>query len=312
MIKHLKHNKIDKKAWDNCIDKSFNGLIYAYSWYLDLVHDDWDALVENDYERVMPLTGGKKFGVSYLYQPYFTQQLGIFSRGLLSPDIVMSFIDHIPSKYKYYEINLNSFNWVDNKNLNLIPNKNHLLDLIKTHEKIKAGYSGQTKRNLKKSGKFKLTLMKNVKPEAIINLFRENRGKELDKWNDRHYTILRRLMYEAFHKGKGNAYGVFTETNEMCAGAFFMKNNNRLVFLFSGSNAKARETSAMTFMLDAVIEEHSPSRMVLDFEGSNDENLARFYKGFGAKEITYPGLVVNKMGFPLRQLFNYYRSRKKG
>ena len=56
MIKHLTHNMIDKRRWDDCIAKSFNGSVYAWSWYLDIVHPNWEALIENDYERVMPLT----------------------------------------------------------------------------------------------------------------------------------------------------------------------------------------------------------------------------------------------------------------
>ena len=60
MIKYRTYDKIDKRRWDECIAKSFNGSVYAWSWYLDVVHPKWDALVENDYERVMPICGSKK------------------------------------------------------------------------------------------------------------------------------------------------------------------------------------------------------------------------------------------------------------
>ena len=69
MIQYLEHNQIDKKKWDATIEECGN--IYAYSWYLDVVHPQWEALVEGDYDTVMPLTGGEKFGVHYLFQPYF-------------------------------------------------------------------------------------------------------------------------------------------------------------------------------------------------------------------------------------------------
>ena len=65
MIQYFEHKKIDKRKWDATIAECGN--IYAYSWYLDIVHPGWDALVEDDYQVVMPLTGGKKFGVNYLF-----------------------------------------------------------------------------------------------------------------------------------------------------------------------------------------------------------------------------------------------------
>ena len=39
----------------------------------------WDALVEDDYVSVMPLPYRKKMGVTYIFPPTMTQQLGVFS-----------------------------------------------------------------------------------------------------------------------------------------------------------------------------------------------------------------------------------------
>jgi hypothetical protein len=79
MITYLTHKEIDFEKYDRCIDLSLNGIVYAYSWYLDMVTDDWDILVEDDYKSVMPLPKRKKFGIHYIYQPFFVQQLGVFS-----------------------------------------------------------------------------------------------------------------------------------------------------------------------------------------------------------------------------------------
>ncbi|MEZ5197052.1 MAG: hypothetical protein R2764_11780 [Bacteroidales bacterium] len=112
MIKYLQNHQIEKSKWDACIKESVNGMVYANSWYLDIVAEDWEALVEDDYERVFPLTTGRKWGIDYLYQPVFTQQLGLFSKSSLSQDTVSCFLDSIPEKYKFIEINLNTFNKV--------------------------------------------------------------------------------------------------------------------------------------------------------------------------------------------------------
>ena len=306
MIVFLKHTEIDKKRWDDCIKHSFNGNVYVYSWYLDLVHEDWNALVEDDYQRVMPLTLKRKFGITYFYQPFFTQQFGVFSISILNPDIIERFISKIPSHVKLIDVNFNSLNKLNGKKYKLISNSNYMLDLINEYPKLASKYTNNTKRNLKKSLKNELTFMKGVKPEDIISLFRNNRGSQITKWTNRNYIVLRRIIYTAIHKGMGITCGVYTKHNELCAAAFFLKNNNRLIFLFSGSDNTARENGAMTFLIDNIIRSNSPGSRVFDFEGSNNENLARYYKGFGAKRTKYSRLKVNRLNFTQNFLLNIY------
>lgn len=306
MIKHLLPEQIDHEKWDNCINNSFNGNIYALSWYLNITHPEWEALVENDYERVMPLTVSKKYGITYMMQPFFIQQLGVFSIKNLFPKKTEEFINAIPSKIKYIDINFNVHNIIKSEKYSQILNKNHLLDLVSDYDKIKKGYSNNTKRNLKKAEKQNLQIVKNIKPSELIELFRTNKGKEVSNFHEAEYKTLERLMYMSIHKGLGKIYGVYTSNNQICAAAFFTHHNKRLVFLFSGSNELAKENAAMFFLIDNVIQKHSPSNYTLDFEGSNDKNLARFYKSFGSSEVFYSRLKLNKMIFPINRMINYY------
>ncbi len=295
MIRYLTNDEIDKKKWDDCIKESFNGLVYAYSWYLDIVAEDWEALIEDDYERVFPLTGNKKFGINYLFQPPFTQQLGVFSKGILSEKTVESFLNAIPSKYKYAEINLNSFNKIDSEKYKVKPWLTHLLDLINSHEIILKGYSTNMKRNLKKALKSGISVMKNVKPDEVIDLFRADRGRDIKNLKDDDYIKLRRLTYLGIYKGMMQTYGAFSKTNDLIAGAIFIKNRGRAVFLFSGNSDEGKQTGALPLIIDTFIEDNSQRNLTLDFEGSNDPNLARFYKSFGSKEVTYPHLYINRL-----------------
>lgn len=295
MIKYLTNNEINKDRWDDCIKNSVNGIVYANSWYLDIVADGWSALVENDYERVFPLISGKKWGIQYLFQPVFSQQLGVFSQTLLTEEVVAKFLKAIPPQFEFAEINLNSYNKLPPEKYQSVEWINHELDLINAYDKTFNGFSTNLKRKIKKAEKADLSILSNIKPEEIIRIFKENKGKELKTLEEVDYQKLRRLTYMGIYKGLVHNYGVYSSKNELCAGAIFLRSKHKIIFLFSGLTDEGRDLNAMALLISSFIKDHSQHHITLDFEGSNDPQLARFYKSFGATKSTYPHLKINNL-----------------
>lgn len=302
MIRHLKHHEIDRERWDECIRRSFNGIIYAYSWYLDVVAPQWEALVEGEYKSVMPLTGGKKIGFRYLFPPLFVQQLGVFSVAKLTAEDVLRFLKAIPSGFRYWEVNLNTFNKVVGSDFEYLPNLTHELDLIEPYEFLLKNYSENTRRNVKKAGQAGLQAIMNPSREEVISLFRTGRGREVTEWQEPHYDTLRRLLQALDARGRLHARGVNDADGELLAGAFFIDANGKVIFLFSGISEKGKEKGAMHLLIDRFINENSQKNLVLDFEGSNDPQLARFYRGFGSKECVYLQARSNRLPWPVSLL----------
>lgn len=292
-IRLVPNNLIDRAAWDQCVSQSVNGTIYAYSWYLDLVCDSWDALVEGEYEIIFPLPHRKKFGINYLYQPFFTQQLGIFSIRHLTPGIVNAFLEAIPRKYLLVEINLNTFNRPSAFKYNLIENQNFELDLIEPYENLRLNYAQNTIRNINRARRNQVSIAGNAQPEDIVSLFRNNTGRKFKHITDNDYKRLIRLIYECLHNRKAICYGAFTKENTLCAGAIIVFSHRKAIFLFSGTNEIARNNGAMSLLIDHFIKNFSGNHLTLDFEGSNDANLARFYSSFGSTRVTYPSIRLN-------------------
>jgi hypothetical protein len=295
VITYLSHKEIDKQKWDNCIQRSVNGMIYAYSWYLDIVSPGWEALVGDEYESVMPLTCRKKFGIHYLFPPFFTQQLGVFSVNKFNEEMIHGFIAAIPSKFSFYEINLNTFNKFSSMDMIIHPNLTHELDLIESYENLQNAYSENLKRNLKKSAAAELIIDKQLSPYLIIKMFRHNKGAQFDQLRQKDYLTLENLIETCLEKGRAQIWGVLTKDKRLCGGAFFVESNGKAIFLFSGSNQVARNNGAMPYLIDRFIMENAHRNLILDFEGSNDHNLARFYKSFGSKECVYLQVKVNRL-----------------
>jgi hypothetical protein len=310
MITYLSTNQINKEKWDQCIRESVNRLVYAYSWYLDIVCPGWDALVENDYESVFPLPNNRKAGIRYIFQPYFAQQLGIFSRNILNVTVVDNFLKTIPSKFQFVEIHLNTLNKIDETHYQSIERTNHELDLINSYEFLYANYDQNTKRNTRKALQEKLILRRKVEPDELITLFRENWGKKEVKLHFHQYDILRRLIDYLLKHTFSMITGAYLPDGTLCAAVFFLRDENRVIYQLAASNNKARENGAMFLLVDSFIKEHAGQPLILDFEGSNDKNVARFYKGFGAKAIHYSQVKINRLPGVVSKMVNFVRKHR--
>ena len=309
MIRYLKHTEINKLRWDECVRNSPDSLIYAYSWYLDIVCPGWEALVEEDYVSVMPLPMGKKYGYTYTYPPPFTQQLGLFSLHEISEGKMLEFISAIPPHYRYIEMHLNEKNPVPFADVEIKERVTHILDLNRPYSEILSSFSTQTKRNLKKALASSLTIVQAARPLKIIKLFSENRGKE-HELSIAFYTILEELVEELSKRDLIKPMGVNDKNNEMCAGAFFIKSKGRDIFLFSGVNKSGYDSHAMTLLINNYIEENAGTPVLFDFEGSMDLDLARFYSGFGSIKRTFPMIRKNTLPAPVKWIKEMQFNRK--
>jgi len=307
MIHYLHHNEIDKRLWDACVLESVNSRAYALSWYLDLVCPGWDALVEDDYASVFPLTWNRKLGIHYLFQPFFAQQLGLFSREFPTVGKVKAFIDALPSKFRFVEIHLNSLNPLEGLPFPQKFRANHELALTVPYTKLLESYAQNTRRNLKKAMDGGIAIQTETGPGALVAMFRDNFGKKEGKLKSRHYDIMEKIIAYGHQSGTGYILGAHAKDGTLSSAAFFLQGISRAYFLFAASVPASRENGAMFFLVDKFIRDHAGEAVTLDFEGGNDPGLGRFYKSFGARETKYPLLEINRLPWVFNQALHFKR-----
>lgn len=294
MIQYIRYKEIDFRKWDTCIDKSLNGNIYSYSWYLSATCEEWDALIDGDYEIVMPLPYRQKMGINYVFPPTMTQQLGLFSKENITTEKVQQFIKSIPSKFKYCEIKLNHFNTVENKNLLTTLHTNLELDLNHPYHELLAGYSENTRRNLRKTDQVNIRVWKNGDIRNLLQLFKNTKATELKNLPGDFYSTTEKVATKLLQLGQAEVWEVSINV-DLCAGVLFAFSHNKAYFLFSAATTLAKENNIMHFLINKFIEENANKQLILDFEGSDNKNLARFYKSFGATEKNYEEIIINKL-----------------
>lgn len=300
-LTYLKHSEIDYEKWDQCIIEASNSRVYAASWYLDRTAIVWDALIWGDYEFVMPLPLKKKFRISYLYQPMYCQQLGIFPEP--PSKIARLFFEWMLHNFRYLKIQLNSENqpsYRDNK-LQVLARENHLLSLNTSYENLAALFSKNTRRNIAKANNNRLNFVEGISLENFLAFKEKNIP---DKISNTVLQKLKSIIAYSQYKGFGEIMGVYSSENELCAAVYFCRWKKRLIYLNAVSSSEGKKFRAMFFLIDQLLKATAGKNLVLDFEGSVIPGIARFFEGFGATPETYYQLAQNKLPYPLNKLKN--------
>ncbi len=297
-IQLLKRNEIDDSRWNNCIGNAHNGLLYAYTWYLDHFAENWFGLVFEEYHLVMAVPFKKKMGIPYIYHPPLVPQLGLMGDPI-TPELLAAFINTIPGEYKLVDYPMNNQAIVSNKGYRVITAVNYTLSLQESYEELKKRFNTNTTRNIAKNRDE--GMMKPVETKEVIQLVKEqftsfpkNVLAALDK-----YSVLNDQC-PAINCCRN--YGYMDKQGNLEAAASIMFSHNRIYYLLASNSPEAKKTGASHKIVDAIIRDHAGRDLILDFEGSDIPGIAQFYNGFGATAGHYQRLYINKINFLLRWL----------
>lgn len=299
MLKFLKRKEIDVQRWDDLIAHSTAETIYPYSWYLDTVSENWSALVVDDYRFVMPVVWKKKAGMKYIYQPFYTQQLGVFSKEYVDPELIRKMLRILYKKFRFAGINFNSKNLVGEGAPFTVDDKsNYVLTLDRDYETHSSLYSNNARRNINKSLELSDIIERGLPVGELVRLKKDN---DVIQRSEEDYRWMVDLFETIMQKDAGRIYAI-RSGSEISAAAFFAFCKTRAIYLLSASSQEGKEQRGMFRIVDAFIKDFAGSGMILDFEGSNIPSVARFFGGFGAQPEIYQGVSFSRLPATLNKL----------
>jgi hypothetical protein len=294
-IRFLSRGEIDPEKWDRCIQEAPNGLIYARSFYLDTMAKNWSALISGDYDIVMPLTWNRKFGFTYLYQPAFTAQLGIFFR-YQALHILEDFINEIKTYFLFAEIHLN----FGNSALRCPSRANYILDLGKSYLEIRKEYSTRILDYLKKSAFNGLSYQPSEAYSSAISIFKAHYSKRFLGLRKRDYKNFEKLCHLLSERKMVFAREVRDKSGNLLCINIFFQDEKRIYNIMPVTLPSGKDLRAQFYLVDMLIKEYATQNMILDFEGSEIPGIASFYMKFGSVNQPYPFLRFNHLPIPFR------------
>ncbi|PQJ69507.1 hypothetical protein [Polaribacter butkevichii] len=279
MIRYIKRKNLDVLKYDNCIESSLQSRVYAFSWYLDIVAENWDVIVVDDYDAVMPIPWKKKYFLKYVAQPFFCQQLGIFSKGNISRELQEKMLKNIPKKFVKVSINFNSCNVLNDK---VKLNNNYLLKIENLYEDNYKKFNKNRKRDLKKARLSNLTFEENLAAKEFYDFYLLN-----DK-NYSNYISMKEVLQNILTlKTDGvRCFGIRSE-QKLIACVLLLDDGKRITYLVPVSNHLGKKNGAATLLISEIIKKYKDKDYFLDFEGSMISGVAKFYESFGSEKENY-------------------------
>lgn len=287
-ILFYKNNQIDKEEWDEHIRQSKNGLIYAQSVYLDFMTEGWCVLKDEETQSIMPLPLKKKFGISYLYQPPFVQQLGIFSRQPLNTEIIDSFLRRAEEISKSISLYLN----YENPYPLAKERCNYILNLSSPFENLKKKF-----RNDLISKPLSLNLTFEESPsEEVFHLYRKHIFKRKNKTlSEKKLEQFEKLTHVFMNSSRAFSRKIIDSKGEMLSGAIFFRDDRRIYYIMSANTENGRMASANALLLYEVIREHAGQNLIFDFEGSEIPGIKSFFEKFSPDYQPYFHFESNRL-----------------
>lgn len=276
-------------------------MVYGYSWYLDAVTSlpgwKWVGLIladsQGNYQAVLPIPLRRKYGIWIVHQPLFCQFLDVFA-----PTSVVDaslFFRALQRKYWY-----GSIFFLRQRPPAAPHTVSHslatwLLDLGQPYRIIQASYTADRQRNLRNAQAFGWSTETSTDVEPMLTLFRQHHAGQVPggvgEWA---YDVFRTLVAVLQQHGLATIrYATYEGRTE--AGALFVQEGQRIIYLFNAASALGRKENARTLLIDQLIQEKAGTTLWFDFESPEKASIANFYRSFGSKAEPFYSLRWNTL-----------------
>ncbi len=310
MIKLIKHKDIDKQKWDKCIGESINGLVFGYSWFLDITSPkSWEGLIEMEivdgnvfYISVFPIEYRRKAGIKYAYQSPFVVETDIFSIKPLTDQERSQFYDVLINHYKY----IAKLIFSDQVKLPF-PVKKHdtyIINFKQSYESIFAQYKYDRKKDIRKAARQQLKIKYSEDYQKLIDLINQYILPKYD------FSVIanvqdtwEKLVKACLVNKKGLLLHTFKDDTDLDF-SFYTISKNRIHRYLCVATPEGRKSGAATFSIDYLIKTWASNNCQLDFVGIHNDNLHYFKSSFGGDVHHYQEISINNFPFYIKKLMS--------
>ena len=286
------------KKWNNFVDISPQGSIFAKTFYLDAIGFRYKigVLLKKDI-----IQGGIVFirNEIYLYSnPLFAKYLGV----LLRP-IDGKYVNRLNTEKKIIELLVLNIKWCKSFDYTFHPQFNNWLPFywngyrqvtrytyriynIEKYDEVYANMHSRVRKNIRKAEKNNIRIQYDIPLEDFYKVNRltyERQGGAIPY----SFAFLKKYYNSLIKEKVIRLLGAVDDKNCYHAVCGIVYDKNSSYFILNGSNPNVKNVEANTLLVVNTIKYASKVSKIFDFEGSMIKPIESFYRGFGGVLTPY-------------------------
>ncbi len=273
-MKFISSKDLNKQKWDDLVSEN-KGKSFSYSYYFDSNSKNWGAFVNEDYTKGIAIAYNKIFGVEIIYPPIFGKYFQFF--GVNSTEI-SELLSRIQSRFK-----IATFHTVENIEADF---KKFKLQEKKFQIRDSSGkINTLSKRMVKKAETNGIEILE-TPFEEILPIINAELIFKLKNIENGVYEKLEKLLHVLSEKKLLISKGIF-ENGILVGGLYFCETKTEILYLTGVAEESARTNGGMYLCMNSLIEHSISENKIIDFGGSDIENIRRFYLSLGGIDVNY-------------------------
>lgn len=257
-----------------------------------------------------------RFGLSYYRNPPYTPDIGPFLKIEASNpasimdtwkktlSLIADFMGQLPYSLISLSINRNivdtqPFIW---QNFKVIPGYTYILDLSESIDDIWKRMSNERRKNINKAGKDGLSSRQVYDFTVVRTLVLKTYSRQEKKTTE---FYLNKVLFEYANADNTYAYVTY-QHDKPIACTFCIFDKKTAYYLLGGYDDTNKHHGAGALsMWESISHAKVNGLQFFDFEGSMNQNIERYFRGFGGRLTPY--YRINKAKLPLEILMKFFR-----
>lgn len=278
----------------------YNSLFQTEWWLEAVAPNQWDAVIVkkgNEVAARLPFFIEKKYGFTALTQPPLTPTLGPWLRATdakyskqlsAQKELIWELLDKLPPHNLFSQsLHPSITNWLPFywRGFEQTTRYTYILDDLSNLDAIWESFSEQARRNIRKA-QGKVTVKTGLDVERFLDI---NEKTFLRQQKKLPYSreLVKRIDTAARSRNASQIFHAEDSMGKTHAAIYILWDEKSAYYMMGGEDPELRNSEASSLLMWHAIQFASNMTRVFDFEGSMIQPIERFFRSFGAKQVSY-------------------------